>query len=118
MKYFCVFYHVELSYINISSFIKAYLPPTQPTEIGEGCDFSLSCPESTVGYFEEVECASQNFKSRIYPTCFCEDHCSFEKCRLDEPPYDCLRGKLVEWIKNPEKHFWIAQNIEGTFVVT
>ena len=41
-------------------------------------------------------------------TCFCEDHCSWERCRLETPPYDCLPRTNTAWIWDSKKKFWAA----------
>ena len=50
-------------------------------------------------------------------TCFCEDHCSWNLCRLDQPNQNCLR-KLsktlqnnVTWKWNLNEKYWVAQGI-------
>ena len=50
-------------------------------------------------------------------TCFCEDHCSWNLCRLDQPNQNCLR-KLsttlqnnVTWKWNSNENYWVAQGI-------
>ena len=44
-------------------------------------------------------------------TCFCEDHCSWNMCRLSEPPTCQLDFETtkVEWAWSPSKSNWIAQ---------
>ena len=41
-------------------------------------------------------------------TCFCEDHCSWEQCRLETPPNNCLPRTNTAWIWDLEKKFWGA----------
>ena len=41
-------------------------------------------------------------------TCFCEDHCSWEKCYLNDPPKDCLENMGGAWAENPSGGFWTA----------
>ena len=44
-------------------------------------------------------------------TCFCEDHCSWEVCRLINPPYNCIsniQGKVV-WAWDTIGETWVAQ---------
>ena len=48
---------------------------------------SDGCPENTRGC-EEFSCPR---------TCYCEDHCSWERCTLSEPPQKCLHGTNAEW---------------------
>ena len=46
-------------------------------------------------------------------TCFCEDHCSWEACRLLAPPFNCLssmNGGAI-WAWNSSKKFWFALGI-------
>ena len=45
-------------------------------------------------------------------TCYCEDHCSWETCRLLNPPQNCLSniGNVAEWVWNAKKDFWVAQS--------
>ena len=45
--------------------------------------------------------------------CNCEDHCSWYKCRLNEPPLDCLDGKNSTWQWNIQKKYWVAQIRQG-----
>ena len=57
-------------------------------------------------------------------TCSCEyEHCSWDLCRLKDPPLDCLQrtmgsnGKqweaLSQWEWDYLKHAWVAQVIQG-----
>ena len=54
-------------------------------------------------------CPSGTFKG--IDTCFCEDHCNWEICRLTNPPKDCLSriaGGAV-WLWNDNVDEWVAQ---------
>lgn len=44
-------------------------------------------------------------------TCFCEDLCSWRKCKLHPPPANCLSGISVpsEWVWKPNLLFWMAE---------
>ena len=42
-------------------------------------------------------------------TCFCEDHCSWEKCALDEKPDHCLLDQYAMWVWDPRYNYWVAQ---------
>ena len=44
-------------------------------------------------------------------TCFCEDHCSWDACRLKIPPQNCLSSfdKSVAWAWNSKDMYWVAQ---------
>ena len=54
-------------------------------------------------------CPSGTFNSLI--TCYCEDHCSWEVCRLLYPPHDCLSGIDGEasWSWDSVMDAWVAQ---------
>ena len=56
-------------------------------------------------------CPEGTFDS--WQTCFCEDHCSWEVCRLVNPPQSCLSkidGK-TEWGWDNLTEAWAAQGI-------
>ena len=57
------------------------------------------CPKYTVGCYG-LGCPN---------TCFCEEHCSWEKCRLEEPPKDCLEKLGGVWVKHYVENYWIAE---------
>ena len=64
------------------------------------------CPEGT---FDGME------------TCFCEDHCSWEVCRLLKPPQKCLASMIgAIWAWDREGEAWRAQGNEddGTVLVS
>ena len=44
-------------------------------------------------------------------TCFCEDHCSWEICRLINPPNGCLSRIETEayWLWDNNEDVWVAQ---------
>ena len=45
-------------------------------------------------------------------TCYCEDHCSWETCRLLNPPQNCLSDIAYEsaWTWDSQKNAWVAQS--------
>ena len=45
-------------------------------------------------------------------TCYCEDHCSWETCRLLNPPQNCLSNTANEsaWAWDSQKGAWVAQS--------
>ena len=57
----------------------------------------------------ESGCPLGTFKG--IDTCFCEDHCSWEICRLINPPYGCLSriGVEVYWLWDNNEDAWAAQ---------
>ena len=44
-----------------------------------------------------------------YMTCSCEEHCSWDLCRLEEAPEACLQGTARQWVWNPIKNAWATQ---------
>ena len=42
--------------------------------------------------------------------CFCEEHCSWGKCRLFDSPSDCLREVESVWNWDLKQNFWVAQH--------
>ena len=42
-------------------------------------------------------------------TCFCEEHCSWARCRLEVPPNDCIENLGGIWVKNTEENYWTAK---------
>ena len=51
-----------------------------------------------------------------FGVCTCNDHCSWDICRLLEPPDDCLLGKNSEWKWDSLKNAFVAQIIDGMYV--
>lgn len=56
-------------------------------------------------------CPSGTYNSQH--TCFCEDHCNWDTCRLHSPPYNCLSGinEQTVWAWDGVKSAWVAQGI-------
>ena len=48
-----------------------------------------------------------------FGVCSCNDHCSWDACRLSEPPEECLLNKNSEWKWDSLKNAYVAQIIEG-----
>ena len=42
-------------------------------------------------------------------TCYCEDHCSYERCALYDPPSECLAGTNSKWAWDSKSMYWTAQ---------
>ena len=59
------------------------------------------CPLETFG------CTGETCKNT--KTCFCGQHCSWDRCRLQHPPDDCLNGVNSKWKWNSRKIHWVAQ---------
>ena len=64
---------------------------------------------SKTGWMEK--CPPGTFNGRH--TCFCEDHCSWETCRLINPPSNCISsiGHATVWARDEMKDAWVAQGI-------
>ena len=78
------------SWKNILGVISDHIIPFPPKD---------GCPGKSIG------CTDGNCPL----TCFCEDHCSWEKCSLEEAPKDCLDGSNSKWVWDPKKLHWVAQ---------
>ena len=63
------------------------------------------CPTGTNG------CA----ESKCPNTCYCEDHCSYERCIIEEAPNDCLSQTNAEWTWDPLRRYWVAQWRQGKY---
>ena len=86
-----ILYISEVSFHDLFSSIKEYSDVLIPSSSG--------CPENTRGC-EEFSCPR---------TCYCEDHCSWERCTLSEPPQKCLHGTNAEW--KWDLRWWSAKYI-------
>ena len=59
------------------------------------------CPANTYG-------CSGNDCNRP-KSCFCEEHCSWARCRLVDSPEKCLEYTESIWNWDAKKIFWVAQ---------
>lgn len=59
------------------------------------------CPTNTYG------CSGDDCNN--VENCFCEEHCSWKKCRLVNAPKNCLRDVKSNWSWDKKKRFWVAQ---------
>ena len=48
-----------------------------------------------------------------FQTCSCENHCSWDLCRLHDPPGQCLAGTGSTWKWDILKSSWVAQVVQG-----
>ena len=62
---------------------------------------ATGCPNGTLG------CSDGNCPA----TCFCEDHCSWEKCTLSAPRENCLHGNNATWQWN--SRWWSAKYVRN-----
>ena len=60
---------------------------------------SDGCPEGTIG-FNAPGCPN---------TCYCEDHCSWEKCSLVNAPTDCFHRTNGAWSRKSSRDVWVAK---------
>ena len=75
--------------------------------------FNIKCGDGTEGFlgskegcpFGTIKCDGVGCPN----TCYCEDHCSWEKCLLEVPPEECLLGTKGAWIWNTNKMHWTAE---------
>ena len=65
---------------------------------------SDGCPMGAYGCFDLV-CPN---------SCYCEDHCSWKKCKLEDPPEGCLIHSDREWFYDEKNRYWKA-NLKGKF---
>ena len=54
------------------------------------------CPFGTIGC-DKIECPK---------ACFCEDHCSWNKCKLENPPVGCLGHSNRKWEYDEKELYW------------
>ena len=69
------------------------------------------CPEKSFG------CSGEDCNRP--QTCFCEEHCGWEVCRVFEYPEECLTEVKSVWVWNSKKQFWAAQlgGIRSQYIV-
>ncbi len=115
------------------------IPPAQTIGNGDAYDVSqYKCPDGLTSFKLGNTPDMTGFMTGFY-SCSCEDHCRWDRCRLDNPPTDCLSkidakwmrdlcrfdahkhlpyclSKVVaKWIWDPAKDYWIAQFVEGIY---
>ena len=61
------------------------------------------CPSRTYGCMDG-DCTAQQKQN-----CFCEEHCSWQICRLDRGPDQCLEEVKSSWTWDSNKLYWVAQ---------
>ena len=71
-------------------FCLAIADPLRPSHV---------CPKGTTGC-NDFGCPD---------TCYCEDHCSWERCLLDIPPTECLIPWNRTWMWNNRHMYWYAK---------
>lgn len=53
-----------------------------------------------------------NYKEKL-GTCSCDEHCTWDSCRLTIAPNDCLVDINSKWVWDPLEGAWVAQVIPG-----
>ena len=69
-----------------------------------------SIPRASYDY-----CSRSATYRRGLGVCTCNDHCSWDLCRVSEPPDDCLQGTNSEWQWDNLKNAYVAQIIDGKY---
>ena len=61
------------------------------------------------------ECLVSATHRARFGVCTCNEHCSWDLCRLLEPPDDCLLGTNSEWKWDNLKNAYVAQITDGMY---
>ena len=64
------------------------------------------CPLGTYGFGIHDCNEDHDLECDVPNTCFCEDHCSWKRCKIDKPPQSCLAHAKREWVYNLERKYW------------
>ena len=75
-----------------------------------GRDYNLDV--SLIPRSSKNDCAT--YRERL-GTCTCDDHCSWDLCRLSNPPDDCLLGTNSKWKWDKRKKAYVAQIMMGMY---
>ena len=81
-----------VNFLAVNGTTSAFRIPSRPEN---------GCPTTNFGCYGN-DCNHPN-------KCFCEEHCSWDMCRLFEPPDMCLIEVKGRWIWDSEKGYWVAQ---------
>jgi len=57
----------------------------------------------------EDGCPENSFARDRFDTCTCEEHCSWDLCRLEDAPSACLKGTFSKWVWAKHKMAWVAK---------
>ena len=68
-----------------------------------------SCPNGAKKYQLNPSDNTYDPLIEVFVTCHCEDHCSWNKCRLENPPSNCLDGVNSSWQWDEKRKYWVAQ---------
>ena len=74
-----------------------------------GTSYSLDIPRRPLGGCSANTYGCSGNDCNRPQSCFCEEHCSWETCRLVDSPGRCLKHVESTWIWDAKKHFWVAQ---------
>ena len=78
-------------------------------------DKEYSLNVSSIPRSSEESCAIKIGYRARFEVCSCNEHCSWDLCKLSEPPEDCLQGTGAEWQWDDIKEAYIAQIIQGIY---
>ena len=68
---------------------------------------------SSIPHASKDECEVIAAYRERFGVCSCNDHCSWDTCRVSEPPQDCLLSTNSEWKWDNLKNAFVAQIIHG-----
>ena len=68
---------------------------------------------SSTPHASNEECEVSAAYRMRFRVCSCNEHCSWDTCRVSEPPEDCLLGANNEWKWDNLKNSYVAQIIDG-----
>ena len=60
---------------------------------------------------KKIQCEMpKELESFVCPnTCYCEDHCSWQHCSLNDPPMECFDDIDGTWFRKNEGDPWVAK---------
>ena len=69
--------------------------------------YTNGCPDNLEDYYYERKDGTK------VASCYCEDHCRWDKCFLSKAPNHCLVSVNGTWSLAPDQKYWVAQVSEG-----
>ena len=79
-------------------------------------DYGLNI--SSIPRSSKENCAIKATYRPRFGVCTCNEHCSWDLCRVSDPPNDCLWGTGSEWQWDDLKNAYVAQIFTGIHVVS
>ena len=80
---------------------------------GNNKDYTLD--DSSIPRASNDKCEVNPAYRTRFGVCSCNEHCSWDICRLFEPPDDCIPGANSEWKWDNLKNAYVAQIIDGMY---